>query len=98
MADRRRQIFIGLLLVIFPAAAVLHLLILHPATHPPVALESRVLDTNPDKFYLEGKNGMFSYAFTYDPHEADAWMFRTAEGTMVTVDRNFLISVNAEPR
>ena len=41
---------------------------------------------------------MFSYAFTYDPHEADAWMFRTAEGTMVTVDRNFLISVNAEPR
>ena len=37
-------------------------------------------DNNPDKFYLWSTGKVFAYTFTYNPHAADAWMFRTAEG------------------
>ncbi|HTV62293.1 MAG TPA: hypothetical protein VMH30_06960 [Verrucomicrobiae bacterium] len=48
----------------------------------PAALDSNVMDSNPQKFYLWATGGEFSYNFTYDPHRADAWMFRTAEGKL----------------
>jgi hypothetical protein len=46
----------------------------------PVASALQTVDNNPDKFYLYATGKVFSYGFTYDPHEADAWLFRTAEG------------------
>ena len=45
-----------------------------------LAPESETPDYNPDKFYMSVNGKVISYSFTYDPHEADAWMFRTAEG------------------
>lgn len=44
--------------------------------------ELKAVDNNPQKFYLWATGREFSYCFTYDPHEADAWMFRTAEGKL----------------
>ncbi len=41
------------------------------------ALESSAVNDNPQKFYLWATGREFSYCFTYDPHQADAWMFRT---------------------
>jgi hypothetical protein len=41
----------------------------------PVRLEEP--DNNPDKFYLWATNSSYGYTFTYDPHAADAWLFRT---------------------
>lgn len=37
-------------------------------------------DNNPDKFYLWTTGKGYSYRFVYNPHAADAWMFKTAEG------------------
>ena len=34
-------------------------------------------DNNPDKFHLWATNSSYGYTFTYDPHAADAWLFRT---------------------
>ncbi len=34
-------------------------------------------DDNPDKFHLWTTNSSYGYAFTYDPHAADVWLFRT---------------------
>ena len=34
-------------------------------------------DDNPDRFHLWATNSSYGYAFTYDPHAADAWLFRT---------------------
>jgi hypothetical protein len=34
-------------------------------------------DNNPDKFHLWTTNSSYGYTFTYDPHAADAWLFRT---------------------
>jgi hypothetical protein len=34
-------------------------------------------DDNPDKFYLWTTNSVYGYAFTYDPHAVDVWLFRT---------------------
>lgn len=41
-------------------------------------------DNNPDKFHLWATNSSYGYTFTYDPHAADAWLFRTG----VPVNRN----------
>ena len=40
----------------------------------------RTVDNNPNKFYLNANGKEFSVRYTYDPHAADLWMFRTAEG------------------
>jgi len=62
-------------MILLPAAVLL-MARLHPDT-----ARLKTADYNPDKFYLCGTTGTgYSYCFTYDPHEADAWMFRTAEG------------------
>jgi hypothetical protein len=37
-------------------------------------------ENNPDKFYLWTTGKGYSFRFTYNPHAADAWMFKTAEG------------------
>jgi hypothetical protein len=47
---------------------------------PPEMSTSGIANNNPDKFYLSVTGQAYSYCFTYDPHAADAWMFRTAEG------------------
>jgi hypothetical protein len=33
---------------------------------------------NPDQFHLWTTNSQFGYAFTYDPHAADDWLFDSA--------------------
>ncbi|HEX4121323.1 MAG TPA: hypothetical protein VH619_11950 [Verrucomicrobiae bacterium] len=33
------------------------------------------MKNNPDKFYMWGTTTNFQYAFTYDPHAADGWLF-----------------------
>jgi hypothetical protein len=63
-----------LLVILLPAVAMLL------SRRPSVTSGSVTLDSNPDKFYLSATGKVFSYCFTYDPHAADAWMFRTAEG------------------
>ncbi len=40
-------------------------------------------DNNPDKFYLWTTGNTYSFTYTYDPHAADLWMFRTAEGHLL---------------
>jgi hypothetical protein len=44
---------------------------------------SNVNDVNPNRFYLYATGKEFSVRYTYDPHAADLWMFRTAEGHLV---------------
>jgi len=46
----------------------------------PATPELKTADNNPDKFYMCVSDKVISCSFTYDPHEADAWMFRTADG------------------
>ena len=48
--------------------------------HVPTSPELNPQDNNPDKFYLWTTGKGYSFRFTYNPHAADAWMFRTAEG------------------
>src|SRR5271170_2212122 len=97
MAGIRHQKFIALLLVILPAVAMIYFQMSRSGVRTSETLELRVDDINPDKFYLEATNGMFSYAFTYDPHEADAWMFRTAEGSMAQLNPPSLGATNSTP-
>ena len=52
-------------------------------------------DNNPDKFYLWTTGRGYSYRFTYNPHAADAWMFKTAEGHLES--SNELINATAPP-
>jgi len=44
---------------------------------------ARANDDNPNKFYLFATGKEFSMSYTYDPHAADLWMFRTAEGHLM---------------
>jgi len=50
-------------------------------------------ENNPDKFYLWTTGGGYSYRFTYNPHAADAWMFKTAEGHL----ENSNVVINTAP-
>ena len=47
--------------------------------HAPALREA---DDNPNKFFLCATGREFSVRYTYDPHAADLWMFRTAEGKL----------------
>ena len=42
-------------------------------------------DDNPDKFHLWTTNSSYGCSFIYDPHAADAWLFRT--GVHVNTNR-----------
>jgi hypothetical protein len=44
------------------------------------AVRTRVENDNPNRFYRYATGKEFSIRYTYDPHAADLWMFRTAEG------------------
>jgi hypothetical protein len=44
------------------------------------AAGSRMENDNPNKFYLYATGKEFLVRYTYDPHAADLWIFRTAEG------------------
>lgn len=46
-------------------------------------------ESNPDKFYLWTTGRGYSFRFTYNPHAADAWMFRTAEGHLQNTNKAF---------
>lgn len=43
----------------------------------------KAADMNPNKFYLHESGKGYSIRYTYDPHAADLWMFRTAEGHLM---------------
>jgi hypothetical protein len=94
MTSIRCKAYLVLLLVISLATATMYFQKIRQSLQPSAAFELKVVDTNPDKFYLNATSGMLSYAFTYDPHEADAWMFRTAEGSMVKVSQISLSGTN----
>ena len=47
----------------------------------------KAADDNPNKFYLSRTGKEFSVRYTYDPHAADLWMFRTAEGHLTAASR-----------
>ena len=40
-------------------------------------------NNNPQKFYLWSTGASVSHSFTYDPHAADVWLFRSGGGTML---------------
>ena len=64
--------------VVFLLGAVLLLSIgFIRSVHPPASSENN----NPDKFYLRSTGSSFTYTFTYDPHAADAWLFRAGGST-----------------
>jgi hypothetical protein len=94
MTSIRCQAYLVLLLVISLVAAMMHFQKTRRSIWPSATFELKVADTNPDKFYLNATSGGLSYAFTYDPHEADAWMFRTAEGSMAKVSQISLSGAN----
>jgi hypothetical protein len=94
MMSIRCQTYLVLPLVISVATATMYFQKTRQPVRPSAAFELKVADTNPDKFYLNATSGLLSYAFTYDPHEADAWMFRTAEGSMVKVSQISLSGTN----
>lgn len=53
-------------------------------------------ENNPDKFYLWTTGRGYSFRFTYNPHAADAWMFKTAEGHLQ--DTNSTLNFMLVPR
>jgi hypothetical protein len=73
-------------LVLLPAISLVTAIILFLMSRRFVqssaTFELKAVDNNPDGFYLCATGRVFSYNFTYDPHAADDWMFRTAEGSM----------------
>ena len=40
----------------------------------------RTADNNPNRFFLWGTSTSYRYAFTYDPHAADMWLFECGGG------------------
>ena len=76
MVNIRWQTSLVLLVVIS-----LPVIVIFMSQRLPTATELGPTDNNPDKFYMWcTTDKVVSVAFTYDPHAADAWMFRTAEG------------------
>jgi hypothetical protein len=66
---------LGLLVVIALSVVVVVMSRRFPATR-----DLKTADNNPDRFYMFASGKVISCSFMYDPHEADGWMFRTAEG------------------
>jgi hypothetical protein len=85
------RVLFSLLAGIFLAAAIILLF----ATAQPVQsfalFKLRGKDNNPDAFYLCATGEMISYGFIYDPHAADDWTFRTAEGSLGKLGQSRII-------
>jgi len=60
--------------------------------------ETNSSENNPDKFYLWTTGKGYSFRFTYNPHAADAWMFKTAEGKLQNTNQmlNFTLQQRQE--
>lgn len=52
-----------------------------------------VPDNNPDKFRLWTSNSGYQYTFTYDPHAADAWLFRGGSFPTQSLRLDFKVSI-----
>jgi hypothetical protein len=74
--------FLALLSGIFLAAIIILPFTTTRAGQSSATFKLKGKANNPDAFYLYATGGTISYGFIYDPHAADDWMFRTAEGSM----------------
>jgi hypothetical protein len=82
MASFRWQTLLVRLSCVSLAAAVIFSLTVDRSVQPSPVFQLSGKDDNPDAFYLWVTGRAISYGFIYDPHAADDWMFRTAEGSM----------------
>ena len=82
MKNFHARIFLALLFAIALNAGVFILKSTKPSPPISCSFKLRGKDQNPDAFYLCTTGGAVSYGFIYDPHAADDWLFRTAEGSL----------------